>query len=112
MVSEQRVWQWMVRSVPVINRKTSVHAALRLARDHGLTELPVCEQSRLVGLVGERELLDLTPSHATSLSRFEIHALLDKVTVRSAIRPAAATVGPDALLREAATLMVKSSAGA
>lgn len=112
MVSDRRVWEWMVRSVPVITPRTSVQAALRLARDHGLTELPVCEQSRLVGLVGERELLDLTPSHATTLSRFEIGALLDKVTVRGAMKPASVTVGPDAPLCEAAAIMVKRSAEA
>lgn len=109
MFSDLCVSDWMVGSVPVVTPRTSVQAALRLARDHGLTDLPVCEKGRLVGLVGEKEMLALTPSKATSLSRFEIGALLDKVTVEGAMKPASVTVGPDTSLRDAAEIMVKKS---
>ncbi len=109
MFSDLCVSDWMVGSVPVVTPRTSVQAALRLARDHGLTDLPVCEGGRLVGLVGEREILALTPSRATSLSRFEIGALLDKVTVEDAMRPLSLCVGPDTPLREAAEIMIRRS---
>lgn len=109
MFSDLRVSDWMVGSAPVVTPRTSVQAALRLARDHGLTDLPVCEKGRLVGLVGEKEMLALTPSQATTLSRFEIGALLDKVTVEVAMKPASVRVGPETSLREAAEIMVRKS---
>lgn len=105
--SDRRVSERMIGSVPVVTPRTSVQAALRLARDHGLTDLPVCENGRLVGLVDEKDLLALTPSRATTLSRFEIGALLDKLPVGAAMKPASVTVGPDTPLREAAEIMVK-----
>lgn len=107
MFSDLCVSDRMVGSVPVVTPQTSIQGALRLARDHGLTDLPVCEKGRLVGLVGEKDLLALTPSNATSLSRFEIGALLDKVKVEAAMKPASATVGLGTSLREAAAIMVK-----
>ena len=105
MFSDLCVSDRMVGSVPVVTPQTSIQGALRLARDHGLTDLPVCEKGRLVGLVGEKDLLALTPSNATSLSRFEIGALLDKVKVEAAMKPASATVGLGTSLREAAAIM-------
>lgn len=110
MFSDLRVSERMIGSVPVVTPQTSIQAALRLVRDHGLTDLPVCEQGRLVGLVGEKDLLALTPSQATSLSRFEIGALLDGVKVGAAMKPASVTVDPGAPLREAAAIMVSISA--
>jgi acetoin utilization protein AcuB len=105
-----RVSDWMTVSVPVITPASSVQGALRLMRDHRLTALPVCEEGRFFGLVDEKDLLDLTPSRATTLSRFEIGALLDKVTVTDAMKQPAVLVAPDPPLREAAALMVKHSA--
>src|SRR5512146_946956 len=105
-----RVSDWMSVSVPVITPMSSVQGALRLMRDHRLSALPVCEKDRFIGLVSEKDLLDLTPSRATALSRFEIGALLDKVTVFDATKQPAVLVAPDTPLREAAALMVKYSA--
>lgn len=105
-----RVSEWMTVSVPVITPRSSVQGALRLMRDHRLTALPVCEDGRFIGLVSDKDLLDLTPSRATTLSRFEIGALLDKVTVTDVTKPPDVRVAPDTPLREAAALMVKHSA--
>src|SRR5512146_698190 len=108
--SHFRVSDWMTVSMPVITPMSSVQGALRLMRDHRLSALPVCDEDRFIGLVSEKDLLDLTPSRATTLSRFEIGALLDKVTVADATKRPAATVAPDTPLREAAALMVKHAA--
>jgi acetoin utilization protein AcuB len=105
-----RVSDRMTVPVPVITPVSSVQGALRLMRDHRLTALPVCEEDRFIGLVSEKDLLDLTPSRATTLSRFEIGALLDKVAITDAMRQPAVLVAPDTPLREAAALMVKHSA--
>ena len=71
-----------------VTPRTSVAAALRLARDNGIRRLPVVEQGRLIGVVREDRLLALTPSEATTLSRHELHDALSRLTVERAVEPA------------------------
>jgi acetoin utilization protein AcuB len=108
---DTRVSEWMTCSIPVVTPRTSVHAALRLVSDHGLTALPVCDKGRFVGLVSEKDLLALSPSKATTLSRFEIVSLLEKVTVGAVTRRPPATVGPGMPICEAAAMMANGSGG-
>jgi acetoin utilization protein AcuB len=69
-----------------VTPRTSVAAALRLARDNGISRLPVVERGLIVGVV--RRLLALTPSEATTLSRHELHDALARLTVERAVEPA------------------------
>lgn len=108
-ISEKRVSEYMTLSAPVISSRTSVNEALRLVRGHGYSALPVCDQGRFLGLVREKDLLEMTPSRATLLSRQEIPELLENVTVRAVVKIPPATVAHDLSLREAAEIMVKSS---
>jgi len=108
-ISSRRVSEYMNPETPVVSLRTSVQDALRLAADHGISALPVCDEGRFLGMAREKDLLTMTPSQATTLSRFEISSLLDKVTVGAIMMPPPATVPPDLPLREAAEIMVKSS---
>jgi acetoin utilization protein AcuB len=71
-----------------VTRRTSVAAALRLARDNGINRLPVVERGLIVGVVRRERLLALTPSEATTLSRHELHDALARLTVERAVEPA------------------------
>jgi acetoin utilization protein AcuB len=97
-------------ATPVVSMRTSIQDALRLVNVHGFSALPVCEEGRFLGMVREKDLLSMTPSQATSLSRFEIHSLLDKVKVGSIVKFPSATAAPDLPLCEAAEIMRKQSA--
>ena len=108
-VSSRRVSEYMNPATPVVSSRTSVQDALDLVRGNGFSALPVCEEGRFLGMVRERDLLAMTPSQATSLSRFEIQTLLDKVTVGTIMKFPPATVALDRPLREAAEIMVKNS---
>ena len=83
-----------------ITPRTSVAAALRLARDNGIAHLPVVERGTILGVVRQERLLALTPSEATTLSRHELHDALARLTVERAVEPAlvlaAATPLPEA----------------
>ncbi len=109
-LGSDRVRDWMTTSVPVITPKTTVATALRLLREHGLPALPVCAENRLVGLVGEKALLRLTPSEATTLDVYELHNVLDRMAVSRATVPPRATVVSVAALNEAAALMIQAGA--
>lgn len=71
-----------------VSARTSVAAALRLARDNGIGHLPVVERGHVVGVVRRERLLALTPSEATTLSRHELHDALARLTVERAVEPA------------------------
>lgn len=108
-ISDRRVSEYMNSATPVVSSRTSVQDALRLVRCHGFSALPVCDEGRFLGMVREKDLLAMTPSQATSLSRFEIQTLLDKVTVGAIMKFPSAAVALDLPLREAAEIMVKYS---
>jgi len=107
--SNRRVSEYMNPVMPVVSPRTSIQEALDSVRGRGISSLPVCDGGRFLGIVRKKDLLAMTPSQATSLSRFEIHALLDKVTVGAIMKPAPATVSLDLPLCEAAEIMVKNS---
>lgn len=108
-ISERRVSEYMNSATPVVSSRTSVQDALHLVRSHGFSALPVCDEGRFLGMVREKDLLAMTPSQATSLSRFEIHTLLDKVTVGGIMKFPPATIAPDLPLCDAAAIMVRNS---
>jgi acetoin utilization protein AcuB len=108
-IPDRRVSEYMNSATPVVSSRTGVQEALHLVRSHGFSALPVCDEGRFLGMVREKDLLEMTPSHATSLSRFEIHTLLDKVTVGAIMKFPPATVALDLPLREAAEIMVKNT---
>lgn len=102
------VYDWMIASPPVITPRTSVSTALRLLREHALPALAVCEDGRVRGLVAEKALLRLTPSEATTLDVYELREALDRLTVASAALTPVAMTAPDAPVREAAELLVRT----
>lgn len=108
-ISDRRVSEHMTLSVPVVSSRTSVQEALRIVRGQRFSALPVCDGGRFRGIVREKDLLEMTPSQATLLSRHEIPALLDNVTVGAVVKFPPATVAHDLSLREAAEIMVKTS---
>ncbi len=96
----------------VVADTTPFEDALRLMRDRKVRRLPVVEKDgRLVGIVAERDLLYASPSPATSLSVFEIHYLLAKMSVREVMTKRVITVGEDCPLEEAARIMVDHKIG-
>jgi acetoin utilization protein AcuB len=92
-----------------VTPRTSVAAALRLARDNGIGHLPVLERGLVVGVVRRERLLALTPSEATTLSRHELHDALARLTVERAVEPAL-TLSEGTSLREAAGRLLASHA--
>jgi acetoin utilization protein AcuB len=92
-----------------VTRRTSVAAALRLARDNGIGHLPVVERGRILGVVRQERLLALTPSEATTLSRHEMHDALGRLTVERAVEPAL-TLAASTPLTDAARLLLERGA--
>ncbi len=94
-----------------ITKDTAISTALDIMADHHFHRLPVVDGKRLVGLVTEGTISEHTPSKATSLSIYELNYLLSKTKVDTIMIKNVITIGPDALLEEAAVLMRKHNVG-
>lgn len=93
---------------------TDVHIdeALKMMRDNKIRRLPVVDKNgRLVGIVSEMDLLYASPSPATSLSVYEIHYLMARITVQDVMTKEVISVEEDTPLEEAARIMVDNKIG-
>lgn len=90
---------------------TPVYEALKIMKENRIRRLPVVEGGVLKGIVTELDLLRVSPSPATSLSIYEIHYLMSKVTVKEAMTAEVITVDPDTLIEDAALLIRQRKIG-
>ena len=86
--------------------------AHRLMKKDGVRRFPVVDKNgHLLGIVSEKNILNASPSPATSLSIYEINYLLSKVKVREIMNKNVITIQEDAPLEEAARVMVDNKIG-
>lgn len=72
---------------------------------HTVRHLPVVEDGTVVGVISENDIAAALPSRATTLSAGEATYLVSRLTVATVMSRPALTIGPDALLEEAAVIM-------
>jgi acetoin utilization protein AcuB len=77
-----------------------------------IRHLVVTEGSRVVGIVTDRDIRLNLPSPATTLSVWEMNALLAKLTVGEVMTRAVLTIGADRPAAEAARIMIEHKIGA
>jgi len=111
----------MSRDVVTINAGDSVHDALQLMAENKVTALPVVDhQGRCIGMLSTSDLIEVTRDVDAGLSELEntVEPLwgvyLDKLgehvghqTVAELMSDTVASAGPDALLFEAASRMLR-----
>ena len=89
-----------------------IDEALKVMRDNKVRRLPVVDKDgRLVGIVSEMDLLYASPSPATSLSVYEIHYLMARITVQDVMTKEVVSIEEDTPLEEAARIMVDNKIG-
>lgn len=108
------VRNYMAKDPVSITRKTTIADALDLMRRHNIRRLPVMEHDELVGIVTDRDLREISPSPATSLSIFELNYLLAKAKIGDFIpkRQKVHVIDADAFVEEAALVMREHKVGA
>lgn len=105
------VRDWMTRDPITVGLKTSLPEAHKLMKECHIRRLPVIDHDRLVGIVTLGDIREASPSDATSLSIFELHYLLAKLTIAEMMTRDPITVTPDATIRDAAKLMLEHKIG-
>jgi len=107
-----------VQDAMTVNPVTvTVHATLpdiaRLMHDKRIRRVPVLDDdSKLVGIVSDRDVRENMPSPATTLSKWEINTLLDKLTAEEIMTSPVLVTSPDCPLEEAARVLLEKKIGA
>jgi acetoin utilization protein AcuB len=106
------VGERMTKDPIVIRDDTPIDEAMKIMRNNKVRRLPVLNsKGALVGIVSEKDLLYASPSPATSLSIYELHYLMSKITVADVMITEVITVTEDTPLEEAARIMADNKIG-
>jgi len=101
----------MSRTVIFVAPETPVHDALAMFQKEHIRRAPVVKEGKLMGIVSETDLLNASPSPATTLSIWEMNYLMSKVTVKHVMTKKVKTVAVDAPIEEAARIMAEAKIG-
>jgi acetoin utilization protein AcuB len=99
---------------PVITVKPDmpIMDALNMMKREGVRRFPVVDpHGNLVGIVSNKDLLNASPSDATSLSVWEINYLMSKIKVEDVMTKEVITVHEDTPVEEAAYIMALNKIG-
>ncbi len=105
------VRDWMTPHPITIDPKTVLPDAHQLMQDSHIRRLPVVEKGKLVGIVTLGDIREAEPSNATTLSIYEVHYLLSKLTVERIMTRNPITIAPNQSIRDAARLMLEHKIG-
>ena len=105
------VGERMSRPVISITRDMPIHDALALFKKEKIRRAPVLKDGKLIGIISNKDLLNASPSQATSLSVWEMNYMLSKITVKEVMTREVLTVQADTPIEEAARLMADNKIG-
>jgi acetoin utilization protein AcuB len=88
-----------------------VHDALDMFKRERIRRAPVVKDGKLVGIVSDHDLLNASPSPATSLSIWEMNYLLSKIKVSDVMTKKVLTVDEETPIEEAARIMADNKVG-
>jgi len=103
----------MTRNPLYIHPEMSVPDARAFMKKEHVGRLPVLDKNnKLVGIVTERDLINASPSVATTLDMYEMSYLLSKLKVEKVMQKKVITIEEDVVVEEAARIMVDNSISA
>ena len=105
------VGERMSRPPITIGPEMSIHDAVALFKKERIRRAPIIKGGKLVGIVSEKDLLNASPSPATTLSVWEMNYLLSKLTVAEVMTKNVITVAEDTPIEEAARIMADNKIG-
>ncbi len=100
--------EWMSKPVITIKNKDFLNDAAKLFKTRVISMLPVVKDGKLIGILTDGDVKKAMPSDATSLDKFEIMSLLDKVTIESVMSKPVVTIQADHTVDEAAGIMLRN----
>lgn len=102
----------MTKNPVCIDENESIVKAKDLMIQHNFSKLPVVnKQKKLVGIITKNDIVKASPSDATTLDKYEINSLLDKLTCAKCMTKKVVTVTENEVIEEVARIMVDKSIG-
>jgi acetoin utilization protein AcuB len=101
----------MSKPVITISPDVSIAEALNLMKQEHIRRFPVIRDRKLVGIISDKDLLNASPSPVTTLSIWEMHYLLAKITVSEVMSKNVLTVTEDTPIEQAARIMADNKIG-
>jgi acetoin utilization protein AcuB len=101
----------MSRPVIFVSPDDPINDVLAMFKKEHIRRAPVLKDGKLVGIVSERDLLNASPSSATTLSVWEMNYLISKVKVKNVMTKKVTTVNRDTPIEEAARIMADKKIG-
>ena len=98
---------WMTADPITAPPTMTLPEALQVMARHNIRRLPIVEKGKLVGIVTRGDLRGAQPSRATSLSIFELHYLVGRITLDQIMTCDPLTVNDDTTVQDAARLMLQ-----
>jgi len=96
-----RIRDMMTKNPITVESDTLVLDAQKIMRENNIRRLPVVDKGKLNGIITKHDLLEASPSPATSLSIHELNYLLSKMKVKEIMKKDPVTVPPDMPFEEA-----------
>ena len=106
-MKQDLVKHWMTRDVITITPDTSLPEAHHLMTEKHIRRLPVVDHGQLVGIVTLGDVRGAEPSSASTLSVWELHHLLGKLTVYKIMTREPTTISQEATISTAAEIMLE-----
>jgi len=102
-----RVRDIMSSPAITVSPDAKLPAANAIMREKQIRHLPVMEKGRLVGIVSRGDLREASISASINADQYELHFLLNLLTVGKLMTRKVRTVASDALVVDAADLMTE-----
>jgi len=110
-MTKNNVRDWMTANPITVDTKTTLPEAHRIMKDRRIRRLPVVDRNQLIGIVTLGDVREAEPSDATTLSIFELHYLLAKLTIGEIMTREPITISINGTIREAAKMMLQHKIG-
>ena len=107
-----RIRDIMTKNPITVSSETLVLDAQKIMKEKNIRRLPVVDKDKLVGIVTQHDILQASPSPATSLSIHELNYLLSKMKVKEIMKKNPIALPPDTPFEEALRIGQEKKIGA
>lgn len=102
------VKDWMSEHVITLDENTSIMKAIQVLKEHKIRRIPVTRENKLVGIVTDRDIKEVTPSKITTFEVHELYYLLSELKLKDIMTKDPLTVYPDDSVEYAAVIMLEN----
>src|SRR6202165_80662 len=107
-----KIAEVMSRSVVTLTPEQTLRDAVELLRSKHIRHLPVVEDSKLIGIVTDRDVKRATPSLLSGVDREEYDRVLDETKIGQIMTREPTTITPETALKAAVKIFIDHKVGA